>query len=85
MQLAIVIHRCHRGVAPPHLIANSEGIAMVEVREETLLEISGLLSRSHPTVRSPFRLEAHYCGTIFRRICEQRTLSPCLKGLSLTC
>ena len=47
---------------------------MVEVRKETLPEISGLLSRSHPTVRSPFRTEAHYCGTIFRRICEQWTL-----------
>ena len=31
---------------------------MVEVREETLLEISGRLSRSHPTVRSPFRTDA---------------------------
>ena len=64
---------------------NSKGTATVEVREETVLEISGLLTRSHSKVRSPFRTEAHYCGAIFRRICEQRTLSPCLKGLSLTC
>ena len=41
------------------LSQNSKGIAMVEVREETLPEISSLLSRSHPTVRSPFRTEAH--------------------------